>query len=209
MLVSDVHFAESIQIDEMTLDASSPEADLDWLAWRYVAREMAEQEQSSFETRLADDQQAREAVDRAVELHEAVRLASVAAPRSVLSLPSNPVWWSAALAAAVLVAVLLWQGGILPRRGKVADPVARQPSTKTEAVADEEVADHLALVWAEMQTQSAAAAGDQAVGSVVQEQLSDLDPGASAAADPPQDSPVPQWLLTALAADPDLNQENR
>jgi hypothetical protein len=54
------------------------QGELDWLAFRYVAGEMTAQEASALELRLADDQQAREAVCRAVGL--AQRLAD-AGPR--------------------------------------------------------------------------------------------------------------------------------
>ena len=52
---------------------SRPESEvLDWLAFCYVSGELDGDERTAFENRLADDQVAREAVARAVELTEAV-----------------------------------------------------------------------------------------------------------------------------------------
>ncbi len=45
-----------------------PPDDLDWLAFCYIAGELPPNDAEAFETRLADDQAAREAVARAVEL---------------------------------------------------------------------------------------------------------------------------------------------
>ncbi len=45
---------------------------LDWLAFQYIADEMATEDRATFEHRLADDQAAREAVARAVELTQAL-----------------------------------------------------------------------------------------------------------------------------------------
>lgn len=46
----------------------STDSELDWLAFQYVAGELATVEEAAFETRLAVDQSAREAVARAAEL---------------------------------------------------------------------------------------------------------------------------------------------
>ena len=89
--------------------------DLDWLAFCYVADELAECERAAFETRLADDQAAREAVARAVELTQSVALAEahepVLTPASITrrtTWPRRLAWMSVgASAALVLVAVAL------------------------------------------------------------------------------------------------------
>jgi len=54
------------------------QGELDWLTFRYIAGEMTAQEASALELRLADDQEAREAVCRAVAL--AQRLADAGPP---------------------------------------------------------------------------------------------------------------------------------
>jgi len=57
--------------------------DLDWLAFCYVADELSGDELEVFERRLADDQKAREAVARAVELTRAVAAVGDEAPHRV------------------------------------------------------------------------------------------------------------------------------
>jgi hypothetical protein len=54
--------------------ARTPDDDLDWTAFRYVAGELAPGEAAAFEARLGGDQPAREAVAAAVELAGAVAL---------------------------------------------------------------------------------------------------------------------------------------
>ena len=84
--------------------------DLDWLAFRYISNEMTGAEAESFEQRLADDQSAREAVARAVDLSQAVS----AVPRDVLPIRSRtrrvrPIHWFAAAAASLAAGVLIYQ----------------------------------------------------------------------------------------------------
>ena len=56
------------------------DANLLWHAFRYIADELSADETEQFEARLADDQVAREAVARAVELSQAIA-----------TLPTEPV----------------------------------------------------------------------------------------------------------------------
>lgn len=82
-----------------------PTAELDWAAFRYLAGEDSESDRLAFEARLADDQEAREALAAAVELAGAVRL--VEAGRRARR-PAWPRW--AVLASAAAVAVACWVG---------------------------------------------------------------------------------------------------
>ncbi|GAB4150157.1 MAG: hypothetical protein Tsb009_24820 [Planctomycetaceae bacterium] len=51
--------------------------DLEWLAFRYISNEMSSEEAEAFEQRLADDQDAREAVSQSVQVsHALVTLSS-------------------------------------------------------------------------------------------------------------------------------------
>ena len=93
----------------------STENDLDWLAFRYISGEMAVSEADQFESLLADDQTARDAVVRAVELSQAV-LASQSTPQNesigLLSAVSQGwmqqvTWISTSVAALLLVALAL------------------------------------------------------------------------------------------------------
>ena len=51
------------------------DSDLNWLAFRYIAGEMPDEELATFEQSLAESQPAREAVAAAVLLAQAVALA--------------------------------------------------------------------------------------------------------------------------------------
>lgn len=97
--------------------------ELDWLAFQYVIGELSEADRVAFELRLEDDQAAREAVARAVELsaailvhpsafqHPAVAGLASAAPRGSIR---KMAAWVGALAAAVLVGLALWPKPTLP-----------------------------------------------------------------------------------------------
>lgn len=133
--------------------------DLDWLAFRYVAGEMSADEAAAFEMKLADDQDAREAVSRAVELTE--RLAQAAPATADVALPvadrpsPQPTWrrplvraaaplaWMAAGAAAALLLVNLDPWPARP-------PIERGPGTPPPAAAGNRPAADAAL-WARLQ----------------------------------------------------------
>jgi hypothetical protein len=134
------------------------QGELDWLAFRYVAGEMTAQEAIALEQRLADDQEAREAVGRAVGL--AQRLAEARPPdRDYIrsagsgSAPGNPGiktlrgrlvravgWMAAGAAAASLVFSLARSTGPVPSEAAVkssgtldasrAGPVERVPDAE-------------------------------------------------------------------------------
>jgi anti-sigma-K factor RskA len=98
-------------------DRKQQHAELEWLAFRYVAGEMTADEARTFEQRLSDDQPAREAVSRAVAI--SLRLAAarptVAAARKPAERRPPRVrhrairalaWASVGVAASV--AILVW-----------------------------------------------------------------------------------------------------
>lgn len=93
----------------------STENDLDWLAFRYISGEMAGSEVEQFESLLAEDQTARDAVVRAVELSQTI-FAAHAAPQTrsvgLLSATSQHwmqhlTWISTSVAALLLVTLAL------------------------------------------------------------------------------------------------------
>ena len=94
------------------------ENELDWSAFCYAAGEMNAAEAAAFELRLADDQAAREALARAVELTQVVASAEslqpVVALRSQSSSQSSQwsrrLGWMAIGSAASLLVALLWSG---------------------------------------------------------------------------------------------------
>ena len=92
------------------MNSKTPQ-ELDWLAFQYVADELSAPDRAAFEERLETDQAAREAVARGVELSLAVQAAyredalGVAA-RDRLIGKSSRGWWSVAVAACALLALI-------------------------------------------------------------------------------------------------------
>jgi hypothetical protein len=94
--------------------------DLDWLAFCYAAGELDAGDAELFEARLADDQAAREALARAVELTQTVAAAETQcgdlvtpATRTNLDWNRRLSWMAIGGLASVLVA-LLWSGFVGP-----------------------------------------------------------------------------------------------
>lgn len=140
--------------------------DLNWLAFAYVAGEMSADEAESFELRLADDQQAREAVARAVELTQVVAAAETHCEQSVTVAHRQAPSWSTRLAwmaiggvAAVLVALFVSSMNTGPQPVVKQDDARPAPSnskvrelalawSSTRALlADSEAADSEAGLW--------------------------------------------------------------
>ena len=93
------------------MNSAEANRDLFWQAYCYVADELSENERSQFEVRLDEDQHAREAVAKVVELSATVR----SLPQSTLQAPPRGAalwqrarWMSLGVAASVLV-MLSWQ----------------------------------------------------------------------------------------------------
>ncbi len=119
--------------------------DLLWLAVQYRLGELSANEAAAFETRLLDDQLAREALSQAVELTLACRLAeaeieleslqpTATALHPLTPAPTNdavwmrPVGWASLAAAACLAVLIGWQNW-------VTQPLLAQHEAKTLAVA--------------------------------------------------------------------------
>jgi hypothetical protein len=94
--------------------------DLDWLAFSYAAGELTPAETEQFELRLADDQTAREALARAVELCQVVVAAEIQSDNYIApAAKTHSTWnhrlsWMAVGGLASLLLALLWSGVVGP-----------------------------------------------------------------------------------------------
>jgi hypothetical protein len=124
---------------------NSTETDLDWLAFRYISGEMGASESEQFESLLADDQTARDAVVRAVELSQTILAAQSVGSTSCLRIDARQsvsqqwlqhiTWISTSVAALLLIALAL----------NFNDPASPSGSDS----------DNVASVWAERSTEPA------------------------------------------------------
>jgi hypothetical protein len=99
--------------------------DLDWLAFCYAAGELDAADAEQFEARLADDQAAREALARAVELTQTVAAAEsqcgdfVTLAKHTQSDWNRRISWMAVGGLASLLLALLWSGVVGPTWHKI------------------------------------------------------------------------------------------
>ena len=142
-------------------------SDLQWLAYRYATGEMSNEEESSFELRLVEDQAAREAVAGAVQLHDA--LAAAGSDSMTVGVASR-VWQRVAAAVAVVAAaavcIVLAQPNAVtsdqqrPLSGP-SQPIASVDQPQAGALgggADQKLAELWATQWAGEPREVAAAA---------------------------------------------------
>jgi anti-sigma factor RsiW len=194
-------------------DAANDDDDLGWLAYRYVTDELTEGEREAFELRLADDQAAREAIASAVELLASLRAAGSPPVRhpKTSSIPVHvPArrgaergqsagrlssrWRTVAarggaLAAAVIAAslALMTWGPWRP----IADPAeGTDPSAGLAGL--------LGSVWEASPATDVEALPEESVVEPVAEESSINDASVIAA-----DITAPDWLLAALAVEPE------
>lgn len=152
----------------------------DWLAFRYISGELSPAETADFEQLLADDQPARDAVVRAVQLSEVIAAAqspaeSPSEPPSIGLLPAfqnrwkqHLAWFSSGVAACILVAFALSSVG---------------PSPSARSTSHELVGHDLADAWLERATR----------GSDTQPESSVSDSDADFAT-----SDAPSWMVEAV-----------
>ena len=114
---------------------SDNDADLDWLAYQYVAGELREHDALAFEGRLAVDQSAREALAAAVALSQAIAIAGEACITTThhanqVSLTSREKFWLKPVGSLVAsAAAALLVGGML----QLFWPTKRQPESPFDA----------------------------------------------------------------------------
>jgi hypothetical protein len=147
-----------------------PETDLHWTAFLYISGDLLAAEASSFEARLLDDQEAREAVAEAVELAGALAIVG-AESRSRPRLIGRRTFLAAsalAAAACVLLTSYFWTRP------------ARQ---------DRPDASEVALAWSSLR-------GGVEVSQVVE---IDTEPETDVEVEPSTDRALPSWLLSAAS----------
>jgi len=182
------------------------QGELDWLAFRYVAGEMTAQEASELELRLADDQEAREAVCRAVGLAQrladagppgrdyprAVRSARDPVTRGIMSFRggvARAVGWMTAGAVAATLA--FW---LAPSSGHVSTEPTLKSSGEFEAARAGPVERvHDAEAWGLLQASDAWTAHTERWLSEAKSPIINDSPDLR---NPPR---VPPWLLAAAA----------
>jgi hypothetical protein len=176
--------------------------DRKWQAFRYVNGEMTDEERSLFELRLAEDEAACDAVEQAVELHEAIRLAA-SGPIVVSRSPwhvvrRNPVACAAAVAACLVLALSVWR---IASHSSWHDPQLagnnrHLPETPGSAEAG------VSLAWAQLQNRPTGPESEPVaapwIDSAVIAELENTQPTTDTVE--AADATVPQWLLTAVSS---------
>lgn len=129
--------------------------DLDWLAFCYVADELESSERDEFEKRLAEDQQAREAVEKAVSLGQIVyatrgernvRVANAAPACERLPTATRPVQVHVGVLLAASIVLTLFSAGWFWH--------TRTESNVDQIVASSVATDALVIAWADMLEQT-------------------------------------------------------
>jgi len=179
--------------------------ELDWLAFCYAAGELDAAQAEQFEVRLADDQSAREALARAVELTQIVAAAESQSTSCVMPAAQRTTAWQArvswmavgGLAAALLA--MLWSG--------VVGPTWRTAQRSLRAPAQQQLASAWYATRADIN--SAKESGVWFVSATASD-TDDLWTEASLNDD--NDDEAPSWLTAAVfsrsAETPDQPQQN-
>ena len=181
----------------------SESSDLAWLAFRYVAGELTADDEHRFERRLADDQTAREAVEEAVALHEAIRLTAgdisvQRSPRTSL-VPRRMAWTAASVACMVLAVSAIWLASQGSRfwASSERDAVTIEPDRQIATPAAS--SDSVALAWANLHNSGL---NDEEVLAALPSPEAAIESGA-------EEAGVPRWMMTAFSDNRNEREENR
>jgi hypothetical protein len=167
---------------------SAEREELDWLAFRYVAGELAADEAGDFEGRLARDQTARDAVSRAVELTSAICAVEATSSAPVHLARRRRVQqslrWAVCLSACALVLIVCFR---YLRHSESGPPGSKDVSSAAAA--------ELAVVWSETRSEVA----DQVDDSWVWLEVADAGYLPTAVEDSAA-LVTPDWMLSAVVA---------
>ena len=180
-------------------------------AFRYVADEMSAGEQDNFERQLADDQLAREAVVRAVQLTQAVASLPAEIPRSPIQTGGNSsrsrrsvgVWSVATILAVCLMLIAgFYFGGMFGKLSVSPDLISRDDALNLEG------AGVLVGIWSDFETaleefvnrDLLLESGDESGG--LEEEIEESEQLAMVAFDEALDEQFngPDWMLTAVTS---------
>jgi hypothetical protein len=195
--------------------ACIPDDQLDWLAFRYIAGELTADDEELFEQRLAEDQTARDAVDQAVELQEAIRLASSEAASdrggdAARRIRRRVAWAAAAAASLALLFGLSWTAATawhrsIARSPRLASPQGDLPaariSTHRNAPASDFSANaEVARAWVALRRGEGDETRIAETPTVESIDSTELGPGEFGPTDVADaECTVPNWMLTAVS----------
>jgi hypothetical protein len=181
--------------------------DLDWLAFRYIADELADAERAEFEQQLVDSQPAREAVAGAVELTEAIAVAGaveelVVASATVAGRAQRTGWlrrvaWVATGAVACLALVFVCQGFVIgPMASLQTDESSESGVSKRKPISPD-----LAIAWSQTRTDLAIASDGSWSWPLADEtpDVADDFPVAVVPAEGVSPVAAPDWMMAAVS----------
>jgi hypothetical protein len=167
--------------------------DIEWAAFCYVTDELNESDHEQFESLLASDQDAREALARAVELGQTISAAQCIELKRNQNRPNGK---SAAIAVGFVVASVL--GFLVITLDPWGQPAMQPP------IIDSAADPALALAWSQSQTEYDENSSD------LEDELAVLNEFAEHELDS-DDSPLdaPLWMLTAVSVQQKALEESK
>jgi len=169
------------------------QSELDWTAFCYAAGELTPVEVEQFEARLADEQEAREALARAVELTQAVAAGesqvgsyAIAPAARQRSNWATRLAWMAVGGTAAALAAAIWSGAF---------PRGQMPLTGDQLLARSE----LAAAWSQARDEIAAAKEAGQWPMIVSAADTDEEPlAAESRGDDSALEDTPSWMTAAV-----------
>lgn len=186
-------------ISNNSSNENSPD-DLEWIAFQYLSNELSEQETDAFETRLAETQDAREALTRATQLVAGLKSMELTPTTKTFTAPAQPApletntassflfqqWALTSCAALVLVVTTF----LLTK--PVSEEMTSSQTAQTEL--SEEDLEHVLELWAEPSEEISGLIVSLNSGT----DSADLIDQQSVLAEN-QTLDIPDWLYTAVA----------
>ena len=177
---------------KFNMQTESQKEAFDWLALCYIAGELSDHDAEEFEASLADDQMAREALARAVELTQTVAAAEHQSRYIVPATKTATAWnarlsWMAVGGLASLLVAMFWSG--------IAGPAWQTARNRSSSASRQT----LAQAWTETRTQLAHAreAGLWPGADLMNDGEGGFESGAIDGNETDLDD-APSWLMAAV-----------